>query len=176
MSTKISVVNVSSAAKLRAEEIKTPGPIVIHCSSSGDVITDVVAHSAEIDVSSSGRCQGNITSDKLLVGLSSSGRYVGRVIIAEKLSVNASSAGKCTVEGRCKELDVDLSSASDFEGGELQAARVSVDASSAAKATVWATDQLGVDLSSAAGVRYKGSPMLTATNISSGASLRKIEE
>lgn len=174
MSAIISVVNVSSAAKLRAEEIKTTRPIVIRCSSSGDVITDVVAPSAEVNVSSSGRCQGNITADKLLVDLSSSGKYEG-VVVTDKLSANLSSASKCAVEGRCKELDVDISSASHFDGEGLQATQVSLDASSASKAIVWATEALGVNISSAASVKYKGSPELIGTSISSGASLKKID-
>lgn len=175
MSTVISVVNVSSSAKLRAEEINTTRPIAIRLSSSGSVQTNIVAPSAEINGTSSARYKGDITANKVLIDLSSSSKYEGRVV-TDKLSVDASSASRCTVEGNCDELDVDISSASGFDGLGLQASKVTVDASSAAKANVWATNELAVDLSSASSVHYKGSPTFTATDISSGASLKKIEE
>jgi hypothetical protein len=155
LSSRVSAVRVSSAASLRADMIETSVPITVNCSSAGNIATNFAAPSIDVNVSSAAKYEGNVA--------------------AEEVSVDLSSASKCTLSGECAELDVEASSSAKFDGAELRAAKVSVNASSASSVTVWATAELGVDVSSAASVHYKGTPHLTSTDISSGAKLNKLD-
>jgi hypothetical protein len=155
LSGHISALTVSSASELYADKVQTTESLSVHCSSAGSIEAHLVAPEIDMQISSSARYKGIVT--------------------ANEVSVEMSSASLCTLAGECEILDVDASSASHFNGAELQAAKVSVDASSASSADVWATGALGVNISSAASVKYKGSPELIGTSISSGGLLKKIE-
>lgn len=171
VSPMISALKVSSAATLHADNlILSKENIHVDCSSSGTIRARLESPNVSVGASSAAKCELDIHCGRCSISASSSAKYSGRVT-ARELSADLSSAASCTVEGKCDKLRVNASSSASFNGGNLESGDVFVEGSSAAKAEVWAVEKLGVNISSAARVNYKGEPEITSRNISSGASM-----
>lgn len=175
VSAMVSGLRVSSSSELRADSgILTREDLTIECSSSARIDMRAESPRVNINISSAARCNMELNCGTCNVTASSSGQFTGR-ITARELSAGISSSGSCKVEGSCDKLDIDASSSGSFNGAELRAGKVFVNGSSAASVNVWAEDELGVNISSAATVSYKGAPSMTSHDISSGATLKKID-
>lgn len=91
----------------------------------------------------------------------------------ESVVADVSSAGDIVLEGRAKMLDVEASSAGDIDAYRLESEQVKARASSAGSIKITATKELDARASSGGDVRYRGNPMKTNTDSSSGGSVKK---
>ena len=128
----------------------------------------------EISASSAANVVGKnvIKADRLLLDASSAADIEVTVEVND-LSIDASSSGDIEVSGKANYLNVDVSSGSGADAYDLEAQEVRVDASSGAEAKVYAIKEIDAEASSGASVRYRGNPMKSRTDTSSGGSVRK---
>lgn len=94
-------------------------------------------------------------------------------LAAGKLDLDFSGASNVDMFGTASEVDLDLSGASDLDALELETDILDADISGASNAKVYVKSELSVDLSGAAGLKYKGEPRLIQTDVSGAASLKK---
>ncbi len=92
---------------------------------------------------------------------------------AERVIASVSSAGDIVLEGTVKMLDVEASSAGDIDAYRLESEDVRARASSAGSIKITATKSLDARASSGGDVRYRGNPLKTNTDSSSGGSVKK---
>lgn len=92
---------------------------------------------------------------------------------AESVVADVSSAGDIVLEGKARKLDVEASSAGDIDAYRLESEEVKASASSAGSIKITATKELDARASSGGDVRYRGNPMKTNTDSSSGGSVKK---
>jgi hypothetical protein len=113
-----------------------------------------------------------IKSDKLEVSVSSAGSVEVK-LESESVIVNASSAGKTVLEGKTKSLEIEASSAGDIDAYNLESEIVNVRVSSAGSAKINVSKELEAHASSGGSIRYRGNPLKTNTDSSSGGSVKK---
>ena len=94
-------------------------------------------------------------------------------IESETLVVEASSAGNGVLEGKVKSLEIEASSAGDIDAYRLESEKVYARTSSAGSAKVNVTKELEAHASSGGSIRYRGNPVKTNTDSSSGGSVKK---
>jgi hypothetical protein len=116
--------------------------------------------------------EGTIKTSTLDVSASSAGS-VEINLDAESVSVDVSSAGDATLEGKAKSLRVESSSAGSVDAYNLECESVDASVSSAGSAKVFVSKELDAQASSGGSIRYRGSPLKTNTNASSGGSVKK---
>ena len=92
---------------------------------------------------------------------------------ADMVTADVSSAGEIILEGRGKTFEVEASSAGDVDAYKLQSEQVTARVSSAGSIKVMATKELDARASSGGDIRYRGNPMKTNTDSSSGGSVKK---
>lgn len=92
---------------------------------------------------------------------------------AGDVSADVSSAGDIVLEGKCRSLEAEASSAGDIDAYRLESENVRARASSAGSIKLTATKELDARASSGGDVRYRGNPMKTNTDSSSGGSVKK---
>ncbi|HEY5692220.1 MAG TPA: head GIN domain-containing protein [Cyclobacteriaceae bacterium] len=92
---------------------------------------------------------------------------------ASEVSADVSSAGDIVLEGKCRSLEVEASSAGDIDAYRLESENVRARASSAGSIKLTATKELDARASSGGDVRYRGNPIKTNTDSSSGGSVKK---
>lgn len=92
---------------------------------------------------------------------------------ANEVTADVSSAGDIVLEGRAKVLEAEASSAGDVDAYRLESESVRARANSAGSVKVTATKSLDARASSGGDVRYRGNPMKTNTDSSSGGSVKK---
>ena len=92
---------------------------------------------------------------------------------AGDVSADVSSAGDIVLEGKCRSLEVESSSAGDIDAYRLESENVRARASSAGSIKLTATKELDARASSGGDVRYRGNPLKTNTDSSSGGSVKK---
>ena len=92
---------------------------------------------------------------------------------AGDVSADVSSAGDIVLEGKCRSLEVEASSAGDIDAYRLESENVRARASSAGSIKLTATKELDARASSGGDVRYRGNPLKTNTDSSSGGSVKK---
>ena len=92
---------------------------------------------------------------------------------AETVVVRASSAADVILSGKAKSIDADASSSGDIDAYNLPVNRASADASSAGGIKLNVSEDLRATASSGGSVRYRGNPLKTNTNASSGGSVKK---
>lgn len=124
-------------------------------SSAGNIFSEspIKAESIEIQCSSAGNIEVALES--------------GAVV------VDASSAGQIELTGKARTLEADASSAAQIDAYDLDAESVRADASSGASIKVSARSALNAEASSGANIRYRGNPVKSFTNSSSGGSVKK---
>lgn len=103
----------------------------------------------------------------------SSAASVEVALEADRVSVDASSAGDAVLEGKTNSLEVEVSSAGSVDAYGLESESVSARASSAGSAKVNVTKELEAQASSGGSIRFRGNPMKTNTDSSSGGSVKK---
>lgn len=89
------------------------------------------------------------------------------------VTADVSSAGEIILEGRSKVFEVEASSAGDVDAYKLLSERVSARVSSAGSVKVNAVKELDARASSGGDIRYRGNPLKTNTDSSSGGSVKK---
>ena len=126
----------------------------------------------------SAACQADVRGfrDEDLRLEASSAAIVQLDVNVPHLDLDLSSASQVTASGAAQELTIDGSSASQVEAKALVASRVAIDLSSGSQAEVHATDELKADLSSGSLARYLGNPGKVEKDLSSGSTLRKIND
>ncbi|MFZ1807703.1 MAG: head GIN domain-containing protein [Cyclobacteriaceae bacterium] len=92
---------------------------------------------------------------------------------ATEVTADVSSAGDIVLEGRAKVLEAEASSAGDVDAYRLESESVRARANSAGSVKVTATKSLDARASSGGDVRYRGNPLKTNTDSSSGGSVKK---
>ena len=113
-----------------------------------------------------------IKSDRLEISVSSAGS-VETKLESESVSVSASSAGKTVLEGKAKALEIEASSAGDIDAYNLDCENVNASVSSAGSAKISVSKELEAHASSGGSIRYRGNPLKTNTDSSSGGSVKK---
>jgi hypothetical protein len=116
--------------------------------------------------------EGTIRTRSMSISASSAGS-VEISVETERLDVGVSSAAEVELTGKAKMVDVEASSAGEIDAYDLEAEEVVADASSAGSIKVSVTQKIDARASSGADIRYRGNPMKTNTNSSSGGSVRK---
>lgn len=116
--------------------------------------------------------EGAIRTRSMSISASSAGS-VEINIDTERLDVGVSSAGEVELTGKAKIANLEASSAGEIDAYDLEAEEVTAGASSAGSIRVSVTQKIDARASSGADIRYRGSPMKTNTNSSSGGSVRK---
>jgi hypothetical protein len=132
------------------------------------VSIDRIASSSASNVFS----EGVIKASTLDVSASSAGS-VEISVDAESVSLDVSSAGDATLEGKAKSLRVEASSAGSVDAYNLECESVDASVSSAGSAKIFVSKELDAQASSGGSIRYRGSPLKTNTNASSGGSVKK---
>ena len=77
------------------------------------------------------------------------------------------------LEGKVKSLEIEASSAGDIDAYRLESEKVYARTSSAGSAKVNVTKELEAHASSGGSIRYRGNPVKTNTDSSSGGSVKK---
>jgi len=113
-----------------------------------------------------------IKSGKMEISVSSAGS-VEVIIESESVIVNASSAGKTVLEGKTNSLEIEASSAGDIDAYKLESENVNASVSSAGSAKISVSKELEAHAGSGGSIRYRGNPLKTNTDSSSGGSVKK---
>lgn len=116
--------------------------------------------------------EGSIKASTMDISVSSAAT-VEVSLDAGDVSADVSSAGDIVLEGKCSSLDVEASSAGDIDAYRLESENVRARASSAGSIKLTATRELDARASSGGDVRYRGNPLKTNTDSSSGGSVKK---
>ena len=116
--------------------------------------------------------EGIIKSNQMEISVSSAAQ-VELQIDSEDLLVDASSAGDVVLEGKSKKLEVECSSAADVDAYKLESEIVDASASSGASIKINVTKELDAQASSGGTIRYRGNPVKTNSDSSSGGSVKK---
>lgn len=116
--------------------------------------------------------EGTIQATSMDINVSSAGS-VEISLQAESVVVDASSAGDVVIEGKARSIDVEASSAGDIDAYNLETETAQARVSSGGSAKINVTKELEAHASSGGNVRYRGNPMKTNTDSSSGGSVKK---
>ena len=115
---------------------------------------------------------GTITSDRMEIHASSAAIIELNLAVTD-LRVSVSSAGEVTLEGKAKSIDAETSSAGVVNAYNLPAETADASASSAGTIKLSVTNGLNAHASSGGSIRYRGNPLKTNTNASSGGSVTR---
>ncbi len=132
------------------------------------VALDKIAASSASNVFS----EGAIKASNIDISVSSAAS-VEVNLEAKEVTAEVSSAGDIVLEGRAGALVADASSAGDIDAYRLESESVRARANSAGSVKVTATKALDARASSGGDVRYRGNPMKTNTDSSSGGTVKK---
>ncbi|MEZ4974346.1 MAG: head GIN domain-containing protein [Cyclobacteriaceae bacterium] len=127
----------------------------IYASSASNVFSEGVIKTSSMDVNVSSAATVELELD------------------AGEVTADVSSAGDIVLEGKAGSLEAEASSAGDIDAYNLESGDVRARASSAGSIKVNATKSLDARASSGGDVRYRGNPMKTNTDSSSGGSVKK---
>lgn len=127
----------------------------ISASSASNVFSEGTIKCTEMEIHASSAADVEITLD------------------AENVVVRASSAADVILAGKAKFIDADASSSGDIDAYNLPVERASAEASSAGGIKLNVSGDLRATASSGGSVRYRGNPLKTNTNASSGGSVKK---
>jgi len=130
-----------------------------------------------VEVSAGARVIGHdaYENDKFNVEVSSGGS-LDMEITSDKLSVEVSSGGSAKLEGKTDMLKAEVSSGGSLSGAKMQADEVTAESSSGGSAKVWALSSLKAEASSGGSIKYKGNPKHKDLESSkySGGSIRQL--
>lgn len=127
----------------------------LSCSSASSIYADEIIKTRSLSLSAS-------SAGSIDVGID-----------VESLTVSVSSAAEIELRGKAKRIEMEASSAAKIDGYDLEAEEADLSASSAGSIRVSVSQKIDARASSGADIRYRGSPMKTNTNSSSGGSVRK---
>jgi hypothetical protein len=114
----------------------------------------------------------NVVANELQAISSSSGAKADLMdITCSDLRLAASSGSQVEVSGRCDTVVIDASSGANVDSSDLLTTDAAVEASSGASIRVFAGESFRGDASSGSSIRVYGSPKVTESEMSSGASI-----
>lgn len=116
--------------------------------------------------------EGTIKTSSIEINASSAAS-VEVSLDANEVTADVSSAGDIVLEGKARSVEAEASSAGDIDAYRLESESVRARANSAGSIKVTATKSLDARASSGGDVRYRGNPMKTNTDSSSGGSVKK---
>ncbi|MCU0357288.1 MAG: DUF2807 domain-containing protein [Cyclobacteriaceae bacterium] len=121
---------------------------------------------------------GNIYSESVIKSrnlslTASSAATIEVKVDAGELAAVASSAGEIELQGKAERAMYDASSAGEVDAYNVEAVEVKATASSGADIKLTVTQRIEAQASSGASIRYRGNPVKTNTNSSSGGSVKK---
>jgi Putative auto-transporter adhesin, head GIN domain len=116
--------------------------------------------------------EGMIKANLMDISVSSAAQ-IELQIESENLTIDASSAGDIVLEGKAKSLEVEASSAGDVDAYNLESEIVEARASSGGSVKINVTKELDAQASSGGSIRYRGNPLKTNSDSSSGGSVKK---
>jgi hypothetical protein len=116
--------------------------------------------------------EGSIKTGDMGINVSSAGS-VEVTLDAESVTVDASSAGDAVLEGKAKSLEIEASSAGGIDAYNFDTEIVNVRVSSGGSAKISVSKELEAHASSGGSIRYRGNPLKTNTDSSSGGSVKK---
>lgn len=96
-------------------------------------------------------------------------------IDAKKIVIDASGATEITLKGTATDLAVDASGSTSIHCFDFITQNTTLDISGAGEAEVFASKSLGIDISGASSVQYKGSPASLKQEISGAGSVNKAD-
>jgi hypothetical protein len=94
-------------------------------------------------------------------------------LAASKLTMDFSGASQIELYGSAEAVDLDLSGASSYDGYDLEADIYFVDISGASHAKIFVNKELSAEVSGAAGLKYKGDPVIKEHDVSGAGSMKK---
>lgn len=127
----------------------------LSCSSASSIYADGIIKARSLDLSAS-------SAGSIDVGVE-----------VEALTASASSAAEIELRGKAKRVELEASSAAKINGYDLEADEADVSASSAGSIRISVGQKIDARASSGADIRYRGNPVKTNTNSSSGGSVKK---
>ena len=113
-----------------------------------------------------------ITSDKLALSASTAGSIDVTVQVKE-LDVLVSSSGEIELKGQADIIYVSASSAGEVDAFDMEINKVQAQSSSAGSIKVNVINEIEAKASSGGSIKYKGNPIKSNTNSTSGGSVRK---
>jgi Putative auto-transporter adhesin, head GIN domain len=116
--------------------------------------------------------EGVIKSGTLGIS-ASSGASIEVKLESDVVNVEVSSAGDAVLEGKAKTVEIEASSAGVVDAYNLESEKVAATASSGGEARINVTHALDAHASSGGSIRYRGNPLKTNTESSSGGSVKK---
>lgn len=172
-SRELKSIAASSAARLECDTRLVCTTLNVKAGSAATIDLDAETPELTVDMGSAAKLEINGAFGVCKISGGSASNIEGR-ISAQEFSADLGSAATCELEGATLLLTVDASSASNFKGYDFLSKTANVRASSAGTVRVNVADELAVKVSSGASVSYKGSPNITASDVSSGGSLKKV--
>ncbi len=127
----------------------------LSCSSASSIYADEIIKTRSLSLSAS-------SAGSIDVGVE-----------VESLTASVSSAAEIELRGKARRVEMEASSAAKISGYDLEAEEADLSASSAGSIRISVSQKIDARASSGADIRYRGSPMKTNTNSSSGGSVRK---
>lgn len=127
----------------------------LSCSSASSIYADEIIKTRSLSLSASSAGSIDIGVD------------------VESLSASVSSAAEIELRGKAKRVELEVSSAAKIDGYDLETEEADCSASSAGTIRISVSQKIDARASSGADIRYRGNPMKTNTNSSSGGSVRK---
>lgn len=116
---------------------------------------------------------GEISTDRLDVGINGGGRVVIRSLRAADLDLGLTGLGQVEVGGAVDRQSIVVTGGGEYDGSDLESGVAAVTITGLGKATVWATESLDVELPGAGVVEYYGEPTVTQ-NVSGLGSVRSL--
>lgn len=125
-----------------------------------------VKHLKELSLSGSLEAEAkSLTSDRLLIRISGSGRIRLPRLQAKELEVRVSGSGDIQLAGKVDHQRVEISGSGSYRAGDCESQEAAVGISGSGNATIWAHATLEADVSGSGDVKYYGSPQVN-THIS----------
>jgi len=148
--------------------------ISLSSAASLEILEAIDVNKFTVDLSSSGKLStGKVSAQTANINLSSSGKMNGQ-LKTESLSIKASSSGEVKLSGVSKTLNVNVSSNGQAHLGDFQVADVVVNGSSGGKIKINVSNSITANVSSGAEVEYSGNPKNKNVNKSSGGTVTQI--
>ncbi len=126
----------------------------IEISGAASIITEGELRSAKLELQCSGACEANMD------------------LKCDELNIDVSGAAELNLQGIAEQLDIRSSGACEINAFELKTLKTKVNISGAGEVDVYVSEDLRVDASGAAEVRYKGTPRNISQEASGASSVK----
>jgi hypothetical protein len=118
------------------------------------------------------KVEGSLTAANFALDLASGAEFKGHVKV-HRMIVEQNSGSISKVSGQVESLIIETSSGAVFSGYDLATDRCDADASSGGSIQITVNKELTAEASTGAGIRYKGSGVITKISTSTGGLIRK---